>query len=40
MKMSSLLEISRMGLHPLINVDVKSTRTKTGIDPLMSVKCG
>ena len=39
--MSSLLEISGMGLHPLIIVDVKSLlETKIGLDPLMSAKCG
>jgi len=39
--MSSLLEISRMGLQPLIIVVVKSLlETRIGLDPLMSTKCG
>ena len=38
--MSSLLETSRISLHPLIIVDVKSPlETKIGLDPLMSAKC-
>jgi len=39
--MSSLLETLRMGLYPLIIVDVKSLlETKIGLDLLMSAKCG
>ena len=38
MWMSSLLETSRMGLHPLIIVDVKSTRTTIlGLQPLIII---
>ena len=41
MWMSSLLETSRMGLHPLIIVDVKNLlETRIGLDPLMSATCG
>ena len=42
MWMSSLLETSRMGLNPLISVDIKSLleTTRMGLDPLMSAKCG
>ena len=37
----SLLEISRMRLHPFIIEDVKSLlETRIGLDPLMSAKCG
>jgi len=39
--MSSLLEISRMGLNPLIIVDVISLlKTRIGLDPQMSAKSG